>query len=188
MHLIPAVSRRFLILALFSPYALFLPARMLRPSARVVLAPFGVVAGAALAAFGTGAWAASELRGGWIDLEGLGWWVAGAGYALFVPVFLALDTGAVRRRRGGLWKSSADMWRSLLESAILAVVGAVLLGVGLTIGAAGLADSHSETMRDVLASAWLVVTIWTVVGNVVARRRVAIARVEPHLPHDADTP
>jgi hypothetical protein len=141
----------------------------------VVHPPFVMLGIGALVAMALGSAFAARLRGD-INLDRIGYLVAGGGYALFAALLLWLDGNAARRLPQKTWRSAEAMWGSVLVSTILALVGSLVLGAVVLSVAGHLAEAgHSTVALVVVPGPLLLMIIWGGVRNVRARLTTSIA-------------
>jgi hypothetical protein len=147
----------------------------LESSQGVIHPPFVMLAAGALVAAGIGSALGSRLHGE-INLDALGYFVAGGGYGLFAALLLWIDGNAARRLPDKTWRSSEAMWGSVLVSTLLALVGSLVLGVFVVGAAAQMAQAGLSTVAMVVVPGpLLVMIVWGAVRNVRARLTTSIA-------------
>jgi hypothetical protein len=134
--------------------------------------PFVTLVCAAIGALIIGRGLASNLTG-FIDLSGLGYVAAGAGFATFVPFLFWFDADLIRRRAGEAFATTEAALGVMIKVALLAtgatvVCGPVVLGLGMGFGAAGVGAAQGFF---VMATAGiLVVAVIGAARSVRARR------------------
>lgn len=143
--------------------------------AGVIHPPFVVLAAGAIVAAAIGSALGSRMRGE-INLDVIGYFVAGGGYGLFAALLLWIDGSAARRLPDKTWRSAEAMWGSVVVSTLLALVGSLVFGVVILGVAGGLAKAGlSAVAMVVVPGALLVMIIWGAVRNVRARLSASIA-------------
>ena len=121
---------------------------------------------------------ADSLRGGWFSMEDLGYFVGGAGYALFAALFLWCDALLAAGLPQATWRSRRGMWWQTVACALLALFGAAIAGGAGTAGLASWSGSDlaANGVMGVAACAVVVAIVSGAIANVRARRRT---RVDP---------
>jgi hypothetical protein len=148
------------------------------PSSRwvVLKPPFVVLVVGFFVALMIGGSLAAALEGSTIDLSTLGFAIAGGGYALFASLFLWVDARFVSRLPTRTWVTEEAMWRGLVTPTIVAIIGALLIGLVITGALSLLAREGSGSGADVFLLVALVVSTGAgAIRNVQVRRRMSFA-------------
>jgi len=137
--------------------------------------PFAVLGVGAPIAFGIGWLLSRSLRGDFINLDVLGWFIAAGGYTLFAALLLWIDSTAVRHLPDRAWASRDQMWSKLMGASFLALVGAVVFGFGVIGAATAFALAKLEMVAIVgIPSGLIVAVAWGGVRDVRARRAARV--------------
>jgi hypothetical protein len=137
-------------------------------------APLVVVGLAAAVAAGVGYGLATWLTGAWINLSGVGWLVAAAGFGTFTAFYFWLDAAMVRARQGAPFPGRRDAFRTAAFAAG-AAVGGTLVFVPVTLSVLfGLGVKHVPGAGVLCLVTAALVFLASVAGGVAcfrARRR-----------------
>jgi hypothetical protein len=138
--------------------------------------PFAILAVGALVATGIGCFLGAALHGEWINLDVIGYLIAGGGFGCFAALLLWLDASAARRQPERIWPSRDAMWRSLTGSTLIALFGSIGLGLLVLGGVAAFVRERMAVIPMIGVPLGLLVAVVSgAIANVRARRATPVA-------------
>jgi hypothetical protein len=148
----------------------------------MMAAPLVIAGVAGLAAVVMGSLLSDMLAGSWINLSGVGWLVATAGYGSFLAFYFWIDAAMVRARAGAPFATGGASFRTAaLASA--AALGAALVAVPTTLTILlRLGTSYVPGAGGICLATAALTFVAAVAGAIAcfkARRKLAAAGAEP---------